>query len=51
MRAWTIYTIGVIALGLAYALLKESLHGPVVLCGAILYLALLRWFALRYGRK
>ena len=51
MRAWTIYVIGVVALGLVYQLLKQNLNGAVLLFGAVAYLALLSFVARRYGRK
>jgi len=51
MQAWTIYVVGVIALGLAYQLLKQSVSSNAPLICAIVYLVLLSWIGHRFGRK
>ena len=51
MSAWIIYFIGIVVLGLSYAILKQNLSGVVLLLAAITYLALLSWIAHRYGKK
>jgi hypothetical protein len=50
MKSWTIYVIGVVALGLAYQFLKQAFPGWIFLLGVIGYLLLLNWVARRYGR-
>ena len=51
MKAWTIYVIGVIALGLAYPLLKQSVSSGALLVWALVYLALLSWIGRRFGKS
>jgi hypothetical protein len=51
MRVWVIYSIGLFTLGLAYQFLKQNLSGIVFLILAVAYAALLRWLAMRYGKK
>ena len=51
MKAFTIYVIGVIALGLTYPLVKQSVSSGALIVCAIVYLALLSWIGNRFGKK
>ena len=51
MSAWVIYAIGVFLLGLAYPVLDRSMSTPTFIGVVLAYLVLLRFVAVRLGKK